>query len=222
MDDFPSNSRRREPEKAPTPPPKKQEEKKVEKVTTGEVISRKKPLGKRMKELLVGGDANSVGRYVFFEVLLPAAKDTIADVVTQGVERMIFGEARSTSRRTGSRPGGSSGYTSYNRYYSTPPWDQKGARREEPRREISRRARSSHDFDEIILATRAEANEVLDRLFDLVSRYDQATVSDLYELVGLSGNFVDEKWGWTDLRGSGVTRVTDGYLLDLPRPESLD
>lgn len=87
---------------------------------------------------------------------------------------------------------------------------------------MSRRGRSTHDFDEIILATRVEAEEVVDRLFDLVGRYESASVSDLYSLVGISGNFTDEKWGWTDLRGAGVERVRNGYLLDLPRPEPLD
>ena len=79
-----------------------------------------------------------------------------------------------------------------------------------------------HKFDDIILATRHEAEEVVDRLFDLMSRYDQVTVSDLYDLVGISRPFTDEQFGWTDLRGAGVTRVRDGYLLDLPRPETLD
>jgi hypothetical protein len=83
-------------------------------------------------------------------------------------------------------------------------------------------ARRNHDFDEIVLATRAEANEVIDRLFDLISKYEQATVSDLYDLVGLEAKFTDEKWGWRDMRGVQAVRVGGGYLLDLPRPEQLD
>ncbi len=191
------------------------EAKKIERVTTGEVSRRKKPLGKRIAETFVGGDARSVWGYVMFEVLVPAAKDMAADAVSQGIERMLFGEARSTSRRTG-RPAGHSGYVSYNRYSATTP-----ARREEPR-SVSRRARSSHDFDEIILATRAEADVVIDRMCDLIARYEQATVADLYELVGVAGSYTDEKWGWTDMRAAGVERIRNGYLLDLPRPELLE
>lgn len=197
----------------------KEIEKKVEKVVTGTVARRKKPLGKRFMETFVGGEAKGVGHYVLFEVIIPAVKDVTADAVSQAIERMLFGEARSSSRRTGSRPGSSSGHVSYNRYASSTPWNKD--RREEPRN-VSRRARASHDFDEIILATRGEAEEVVDRLFDLIARYEQATVSDLYELVGIVGSFTDEKWGWIDIRGAGVTRVTSGYLLDLPKPEPLD
>jgi hypothetical protein len=87
---------------------------------------------------------------------------------------------------------------------------------------MSQRGRAKHDFDEIVLDQRSEAEEVIDRLYDVVNKYEQATVADLYDLVGLSSNHTDHKWGWTDLRGSGVSRIRDGYLLDLPDPEPLD
>ena len=90
---------------------------------------------------------------------------------------------------------------------------------------MSRRARAAHDFDEIILPTRVEADEVLDRLFNLVSEFESATVSELYELVGIDASYTDNKYGWTSdggLRGANVARVRDGYLLDLPKPELLD
>lgn len=219
MDDFPSNSHK---SRTPSPVDEKrvapEPEKRVEKIVEGTVIQRKKPLGRRFMETFFSGDAHGVVSYIIVDVLLPAAKDTVADAVSQGFERLLFGEVRSTSRRTGARPSGSSGFVSYNRYSSSSP-----ARREEPRgREISPRARATHDFDEIILATRSEAEEVVGRLFDVVARYEAATVADLYELLGLTAKFTDDKWGWTDLRGAGVTRVRNGYLLDLPRPEPLD
>lgn len=193
--------------------------KKVERVVAGNVVRRKKPLGKRFTETFVGGDAKGVLHYVVMDVLVPAAKDMAADAVSQGIERMLFGEARSASRRTGIRPGVVPGHVSYNRYA---PSSSRGSIREEQRPSISRRARSSHDFDEIILATRVEAEEVIDRLFDLISRYETASVADLYELVGITGNYTDEKWGWVDIRGAAVARVRNGYLLDLPKPEPLD
>jgi hypothetical protein len=208
MDEFPGNSRKE----------RVKEEKVIERVTQGEAVRRKKSLGKRFKETFVGGDAKSVWAYVAFDVLIPAAKDMIADAGSQGLERLIFGESRYRPRSRHSGPGG---YVSYNRF-STPSRGGGLDRDREQRREVSRRARSSHDFDEIVLESRGEAEEVIDRLFDLVSRYESATVADLYELTGINGNYTDEKWGWTDIRGAGVSRVHGGYLLDLPRPEPLD
>lgn len=211
--DFPSNSQERRPRREEPPKPVK----KIEKVVEGGVIRRKKSPGRRFKETFVGGDARSVWGFVLLDVLVPAAKDTITDVVSQGVERMMYGEVRSRSRR-GRSPYGNSTYTSYGnqRYASTRPVDRDDGRT------ISRRSRAAHDFDEIVLETRVEAEEVIDQLFELVSRFESATVSDLYELVGADAKYTDNKWGWTDLRGAGVTRVRGGYLLDLPRPEPLE
>lgn len=76
-------------------------------------------------------------------------------------------------------------------------------------------------FPELIIATRAEAFVVLDRLTQLISRYAAATVADLYDLCGLETKYADNKWGWTELPGVKIVRVDSGYKLDLPKPVSL-
>ena len=57
---------------------------------------------------------------------------------------------------------------------------------------------------------------------DLCETYGQVTVADLYDLVGISGSFTDNNYGWTDMREASVRRVRDGYILSLPRPRQLD
>jgi hypothetical protein len=210
MEPYPANSNKVRKPKVEAEPPKK-----IEKVITGDVIRRKKPWTKRLAESFVGGDMKTAGSFVLLDVLLPAAKDTLADAVSQGIERMLWGEVRSTSRRTGQRLG--AGYVSYNKYAAS----SSMTRRSEPA-PLSRRARTVHDFDDIVLSTRVEAEEVIDRLFDIIATYESATVKDLYEMVGVSPEYTDDKWGWTDIRGSGVNRIKNGYLLDLPRPEPID
>jgi hypothetical protein len=217
MEDFPANSQF---PRAKEIPEKKEEPKKVEQITTGPVKVRKKPLGRRFLDTFLAGSMAGVGQYVLLEVIVPAIRDVIADTVSQGAERLIYGEARSSSRRTGQRPGGSGGYISYNRYASTTaPWKKD---REDPRPALSRHARATHNFNEIVLNTRVEVEEVIDRLYELISQYGQATVSDLYDLCGISWSFTDEKWGWTQLKNAEPQRVTGGYLIKLPRPEQLD
>lgn len=213
MENYPGNSRLPKTNKKDEVP-----EKKVEKVISGEVVRRKKPLGKRVMETFVGGDdARSVWSYIAYDVLIPAAKDMVSDAVSQGIERMLFGDVRGRSGGSSarSRHGGVS-YTNYSRYSSPL------TRREPERREMSRRARATHDFDEIVLQTKVEAEEVLDQLYQILSQYEVVTVADLYESVGQAANFTDEKYGWVDLRGANVTRIKGGYLLDLPKPEALD
>jgi len=187
-----------------------QEKENLEQITKGQAIRRKKPLRKKFSEVFIAGSAKTAIGYAIWEVLLPAAKDTVVEVITQGVERLFFGE----SRRRGSTapPSGPTGYVTYNRISQGP------HRMSSPQRALSRQARSRHDFDEIVLESRTDAEEVIDRLFELVSRYESASVADLYELVGLASSHTDHRWGWTDLRGAGVSRARDGFLLDLPEP----
>lgn len=215
MDDYPANSYNKiskeakaakEVAKEETP-----EKPKVEKVVQGEVVRRKPPLRKRIAQTFGGEDLKDVWTYILLDVLIPAAKDAIVDAGSQGLERAIFGEVSGRSRVSRK----SSGYTPYNKVTGISP------RREEPR-SLSRRARANHNFDEIVLATRPEAEDVLERLYDLISKFEVVTVADLYAAVGVDTNFVDDKWGWTDLRGAGAVRVRNGYLLDLPRPEPID
>lgn len=190
------------------------EDKKIEKVVSGDAVRRKKSLRRQFSETFVAGDAKSAVRYVLFDVMLPAAKDMIVEAGSQGIEKLIFGD----SRRRGSTPpqAGATGYVNYQRMSSLTNRFSSG-----PARAMSRQGRSRFDFDELVLPDRVEAEEVIDRLFDLVSRYEHATVADLYELVGLSSAHTDHKWGWTDLHGAGVSRIRGGYLLDLPEPTPL-
>jgi hypothetical protein len=85
----------------------------------------------------------------------------------------------------------------------------------------TRRVQERHDFSEVILENRTDAEEVLDGLRELIERYDQASVSDFYELVGITPDFTDNKWGWTDLRDARVQIVRGGFILRLPRTQSL-
>lgn len=199
------------------PPNSEAAKKNVERVTEGTVIRKKKSLRKQLSETFVAGDMRSAVRYVMFDVMLPAAKDMVVEAGSAWIEKLIFGESR--RRRSMSSPqAGATGYVNYNRY-SGPMGSGLGS---SAQRALSRQARARHDFDEIVLDSRVEAEEVIDRLFDLVSRYDSATVADLYELVGLASTHTDHKWGWTDLMGAGVSRIRGGYLLDLPEPQPLD
>jgi hypothetical protein len=191
------------------------EEKEISPVVKSGAVRRRKSLRKQFSETFVAGDLRSAVQYVMFDVLLPAAKDMVVEAGSQGIEKLIFGESRRRGMRT--PQAGATGYVSYNRYSM-----QQGSRLSAPQRVISRQARARHNFDEIVLDERSEAEEVIDRLFDLVSRYESASVADLYELVGLASTHTDHKWGWSDLHGAGVSRVRGGYLLDLPDPEPLD
>lgn len=192
--------------------PEKVERPKMEKVVKSEVVQPKKGLWRRITSAFSGEDIHSVGSFVLGDVVIPSIKSLIQDVVVQGIERSLFGDSRPRSTASGMR----TNYTSYNRMSSpsVPRYD-------EPRT-ISRQARSTHSFDEIILESRGEAEDVLGRLVDAIDQYDVVTVADLYDLVGLTSSFTDNKWGWNDLRNAAIRRVRAGYRIELPRTIELD
>ena len=212
---YPSNSKMT---KKDSSQPDKVGERKLEKVVTGTVKKQKRGFGKKLAETFLEDDTKSVGSYIFHDVLIPAAKAMISDMVGGGLEMLLFGEKRGRNSRRDT--GGRSSFTSYGSYYRST--DRERDRDKDRGREMSRTGRARHDFDEIVLETRGEAEEVLSHLVDLTIDYNQATVADLYDLVGISSNFTDNKYGWTDLRGVAPRRVRDGYLLDLPRAQPLD
>lgn len=208
MDQFPSNSKRLE--------RSREEPKKVERVVQGEVVRRKAPRGRRALQNIIGGDAQSVWGYVVGEVLIPAARDMVEDAFIGGIQRMIRGDDYRPTRRSHHR-GGLSSRTDYQA-----PFRGRSSHRDEPRRELSRRARSSHDFDDIILENRVEAEEVLDRMDAWLDKYEVVSVAEFYELCGVSGNYTDSKYGWRDIGTASIHRVRGGYLIRLPPPEVLD
>lgn len=207
---YPSNSHK----SRDNQPPEKEERPKVERVTNSEAVRRKTPLGRRIAESFTGEDAKGVTSFVFFDVIVPSAKAMILEAVNKGLERKFYGNVTGRTR-PGSGIRNGQGRTSYNLIPN----------RNEPvsgsQRDLSNRARATHDYDEVVLATRGEAEIVLERLGDLVDQYDVARVADLYDLIGVTPSYTDDKYGWYDLRGSKVIAVRGGYLLDLPKTEEI-
>lgn len=210
--EFPGNSKNN-----PRPQPQGSEPKKVESVVTGEVQARKRGLFKRFKDVFIGGDSRSVVQYVVMDVLVPQAKDMITEAASQGFERLIYGEHRPRNRfGSGARPPGPTNYTRYS-VRGNNPIGRSGVEDRRP----TAQARS-HTIDDILLATRVEAETVLDRMYDLLREYEVASVADLHSLVGWSSSYVDQKWGWVELNGANVQRTREGYILNLPKPQSIE
>lgn len=215
---FPGNSQKGS---KPGVPPKE-----VKKVVTGEVVRRKKSLGKRFKETFLGDPTlttKEVAVDVILSIVIPSIKDMLFDSVSEAFQRKLFGEVRHTSRR-GHRPQGAIfgnvNYNPYNRYAHGG-----SSLRPDPRQDRVPEKRGRVPFsayDDIVFASRAEATEALDQMIAIIAQYDAVTVSDLFEMAEVTGEFTDDNWGWTDLRGADVQRVPEGYILNLPRPMPIE
>lgn len=190
---------------------KEEKREKLEKIVTGEVIKKKKTFGEKVAETFFGDDTRSVGDYLLHDILIPAMKSTLSDIVGGGIEMLLFGErsrggyTRSTIYRDRNRS-----YVPYNKVSRSP--------RERDSRYLSRTDRARHNFETIVIPNRGEAEEVLTNLVDLVYDYDVASVADYYDLVGIESSYTDRNYGWTNLADAKVERVRDGYIIRLPRP----
>ena len=195
MDDFPSNSQNR---KAKIPQGEKRE--KVEAVAHGKKIQ-KTGLNKFV-DFIVGDDSKNVFSYLWNDILVPAAKNMLFDMIRDGAEMRIFGEVRNRgvlNRQTGT-------YVSYDQIS-----------RDRDRREPRSHERKLSKPDEVLIEDRAEAEEVLSRMYDYWETYGIVSLAEYYDLVGVAGDFTDNKWGWDNLKGSRILRVRDGYIVDLPK-----
>lgn len=180
-------------------------EKKVEKVVTGKVITKKKSGLRKFADEFISEDAKNVKTYVLGEVLIPAIKKAVLDIVTDGINMILYGDAGRGGRRS------TADRVSYRSYsdYSRP-------------RDTRTTSTSRYSYDDIILSTRGEAEDVLARMDELMDAYGLVRVADLYDLVGITGEYTDNRYGWTSIRTAEIVRVREGYAIKMPRAIPID
>mgnify|MGYP000009259717 FL=1 len=180
---------------------------KVKKVVSGTVKTKKKKGVSKLKEALIADSAKDVGSHAFLDVLIPAMKKAFSDIVKDGVDMILYGETR------GRKSSSNASYVSYRTYSD----------RDRDRRDDRRSSNSIFNLDDIILESRADADDVLDAMSDLIETYESVSVADLYDLIGIdvSGRYTYNDYGWTSLRNAEIVEVHEGYWIKLPRPRPI-
>ena len=149
---------------------------------------------------------------VLTDVLIPAAKSMFSDAVTRVVETVLFGESGSPRSR---RDRDDRSYVSYGSFH-------RSSRREERDEPRVRTNTSRFDPRDIFFRYGQEADEVLNKMLDLLEKYDWVTVADFLDLAGVEDeSWSNQDWGWEDLRGVRCTHTKDGYQIMLPNPKRL-
>lgn len=204
MEEFKSNSHKskHQTERRQLP------EKRVDKAIVSGARVRKKSEARKLMDVFVPEDVEKVKSHIIFDVLIPSAKKAVYDMVTNGIEMILYGESGA-----GTHKSGTSSKISYRQFY-----DDRSARHSEQ----PTRMHSVVDFEDIILEHRGEAESILERLDELVSMYGMASVADMYDLVGITAPYTANNYGWTDIRNAKVVRIRDGYVIKMPRVRPLD
>lgn len=176
-------------------------DKKIEKVISGSVKAKKKNEIQKLADVFISEDVNNVKSYILMDVLVPAIKKAISDIITNGIDMILYGgNGRTKKNSTASK-------VSYRSFYEKP----------SERRDYGTTSVRGYSYDDIILYNRGDAEDVIYRMEELISMYGLVSVADLYELVGITGSYTDNKYGWYDIRSASVVRVRDGYLLKFPK-----
>lgn len=182
------------------------EEKRVRTVVSNPVKVKKKSEAHKLANIFLSDDAVNIKQYLIWDELVPALKDLASRIIKNGSDILLYGEK-------GRSRGSAKSQSSYSSYYNRP-----GERRSYD----DNRIRSRFDYEDIIIPTRGEAEEVLDEMQDAIDRFGVVRVTDLYDIVGRTAPFTGGRYGWRTIQGAKPVRVDDGYVLKLPRPQPID
>lgn len=157
-------------------------------------------------------DLREIAEHLVIDVAIPAAKNAITDMVTQGIQQLLYGEV--DPRRIST-----SGYTSYS---SSSRIDRRTSRYESRRSE----RREPHqpkptNVEDLVFDTRGDAVDVIEYIAETIEQYGQVSVAELMSSVGIQPRYTDERWGWTTTDAFEIRQIREGWLISADRPETL-
>lgn len=166
----------------------------------------KPALGTRLRQAFTNDDARSVGDYLLFDVAVPAVKATLFDLIQGGASRALFGQG---IQRNQPRNGSRIDYNQISRGQVQVTPQGVAPQAVGPRN-------GQFNFDNIIFPTRVGAERALTAMMETIENYGVFAVSDLYELVNLTGSWADDKFGWFNVNGADIVPIRNGFVLELP------
>lgn len=169
---------------------------------------KKKSIGQRLTDSFLCTSGDDIKDRVIFDWVIPGIKNIMEDIL----HMILFGE-KVDPRIKRERGESRMSVRPYNKYYSDD-------RRDKERYIPSDRERRSRE-PEVIYPTKADAEEVMVKMFDIVADGQRATLKDLYSLSDMPTDFAMSNWGWRDLTGMDVVQVRGGWMLKMPRMEEL-
>lgn len=192
-DNFPSNTN------------KQKEERKLQKVIKGDVKIQKPSFFRKALSSIFADDLSEddIRNELIFDYLVPTVKNTLNEMGKMLLDALFFG-----SMKPRAKSGNSPVKVSYSNYY-----DNKSS--------STATSRTSYNFDEYAFNSRQDAEDALDQLIDLTKNYGAASVADFCDVIGVTSNFTDNKYGWTDLIKVTISRTRDGYIINFPKPSPL-
>lgn len=187
-------------------------EKKLTKVVSGKVNPKPKKMMDRFLGTIMPGDRDSVKSYLYEDVLIPAIKKLVSDIITNGVDLILYPDGGGSTRKSRSR------------FSFTSPYEDIFDRN---RSRGSMSAQKSYsrpfEYDDLIYENRNDAEIILESLDSMIEKFGVATIADAYDLSGVTTrNYTLGNYGWTDLSRAKIMRIRDGYIIKFPQAMPID
>lgn len=180
------------------------EHKKIEKVVTGKVKTKKKSELVKFADVFISEDASNVKSYILMDVLVPAVKKAISDIVTNGIDMILYGGTGKDKRTT------VADRFSYSSVYDNNHRSTSGVRTQ------------TRIYDDLVFPTRGDAEAVREQMECILEQYGVVKVSDMYELAEVTAPYTANKYGWTNLSRVELYHARDGYILKMPKAMPID
>lgn len=165
---------------------------------------KKKSIRERLTDSFLATNGEDIKERVIFDWVIPGIKNILEDIV----HMLLFGDGvvRNSDRSRGERR---LLRKEYNKYY------------DDDRKKSESSFESKSKNPELTYSSRAEAQNVLNKMLDILDEYNRVTVKDLYSISKMPTDFAMSNWGWRDLTGSKPIPYGDRWLLKLPKSEEL-
>lgn len=183
------------------PKPEPQQEKPIIKPVAQATI-KKRSAASKVFDALIAEDLSTIKQHVVKDVIIPRIRQMATDIITSSANMLFGTKSTPTASTFGSTRISYTSGINYSGFSSTKP---------QVRSEVP-------SFDEILLDTREDAEDVIRTMRDILDRYKTVSINVLYELVGLPGEASYENYGWNDLRYADVIPYGGKYLIRMPRP----
>lgn len=175
----------------------------------------------KFADTFLAGSLRDVGDYVISDVVIPAIKKTLVEIIKNGADMLFFGETKASRVYDQTNP-----WTSYNAYYQSGAKNNKSA--------SSDRDRGGSDNYRLEFATKGQAEQARDELLEIFRNYPSASIADFCEICRMKiketdpqiakeipAKWNDNDWGWYGLTPADceVVRLFNGYYtIKLPKP----
>lgn len=211
-DILPSNSNKLRSIGNREPEPNRIERPRGKKIATRITQTKPDSAGKRFIKLFLAEDVDDVGDYLVKDLIIPGIKDICFNFLWALFwgDRKVGGMSSRTDR------------TAYHKVSQTSKIRNIGSNDRRDEQKDEPKDKKIFDFSNLRFASQAEAKEVLMAMKVYLDSYPGVSIGYLQELLGETGDYTNEYYGWTNLEEARIRPTSGGgWLLVLPRPERL-